>query len=442
MEKEWSEMTWQEKREQRFNRWLDTEGITFKSPEEAKKYKLRATRMIKAIKMEIPDRVPLHLAASSFVAYNAGYTYKDVLYDYSKIYPAWEKYITEFDQDSNDAPGFFCARAYEILDYKVNKWPGHGLPDNVSLHNFVEQEYMKADEYDLFMSNQFDFGARFFTPRTWGAFEPFAKLPPLNSYSGLPDQLIALALDPTFRELFKKIIAAAEERARYNEVIGKCARLSLEYGYPPLMGGVMLAPFDTVADMLRGTRGSVLDMYRQSAKLLECLEMITQQSIKNTVAMAAMSKSPIVFVPMHKGADSFMSVPQFEKYYWPTFRKLLLGVVNEGLVPMMVIDGSYNEARLKIISELPRSSVIWTMEKTDMFLAKKILGNSACIAGNVTAAQLYTQTPEFIKEYSRKLIEVCGEGGGYILALGSGIDKCAPANLHAIIEAAEEYGYY
>jgi uroporphyrinogen-III decarboxylase len=109
---------------------------------------------------------------------------------------------------------------------------------------------------------------------------------------------------------------------------------------------------------------------------------------------------------------------------------------------MMVIDGSYNEARLKIISELPRASAVWTMEKTDMFLAKKVLGNSACIAGNVLASQLYTETPQAIKEYCRKLIETCAPGGGYILSLGSGIDKCNPASLHAIIEAAQEYGVY
>jgi len=82
------------------------------------------------------------------------------------------------------------------------------------------------------------------------------------------------------------------------------------------------------------------------------------------------------------------------------------------------------------------------MEKTDMSKAKEILGDSACIAGNVTAAQLYTHKPQAIKEYCRKLIEVCGKGGGYILALGSGIDKCDPANLRAIIEAADEYGWY
>jgi len=208
------------------------------------------------------------------------------------------------------------------------------------------------------------------------------------------------------------------------------------------MGGTMLAPFDTVADMLRGTHGSVMDMYRQPEKLLEALEVIAERSREAAVNMAAISRSPIVFVPMHKGDDSFMSVKQFEKFYWPTFRKLLLGCINEGFVPMMVIDGSYNDARLNIISDLPRSSVVWTMEKTDMFKAKKILGDSACIAGNVTAAMLYTQTPPMIKEYCRKLIEVCGKGGGYILSLGSGIDKCDPANLRAIIEAAREYGVY
>ena len=120
----------------------------------------------------------------------------------------------------------------------------------------------------------------------------------------------------------------------------------------------------------------------------------------------------------------------------------MLSLVMEGAVPMMVIDGSYNDARLEIIRDLPRSGVVWTMEKTDMFRAKEILGDSACIAGNVTAAQLYTHTPEEIKAYCRRLIEVCGKGGGFILSLGSSVDRCDPANLHAIIEAADEYGWY
>ena len=442
MEKQGAEMTWQEKREERFKRWLDTTGITFNTPDGAKKYKARATRMIKAIKLEVPDRVPVHLAANSFIAYNDGHTLKDMLYNYDFIYPAWKKFLEEFEQDSNDAPGFFSARVYEILGNVVTKWPGGGLPDNATLQNFVEKEYMKPEEYDLFMNNQFDFGARYFTPRTWTAFEPLAKLAPLNSYQGLPQQLMRVCLDPEFQKMFEKIQEAAKEQAKWGKVIGECAELSRESGFPPLAGGGFLAPFDTVADMLRGTHGSVMDMYRQPEKLLESLEVIADHTIQNTVAMAANSKSPICFVPMHKGDDSFMSIKQFEKFYWPTFRKVIEGVSAQGLVPMMIIDGSYNEHRLKIISELPKSCCMWTMEKTDMFKAKDILGGHACISGNVTAAMLYTRKPQEIKDYCKKLIEYCGKGGGYILSLGSGIDKCDPANLHAIVEAADEYGWY
>jgi uroporphyrinogen-III decarboxylase len=55
---------------------------------------------------------------------------------------------------------------------------------------------------------------------------------------------------------------------------------------------------------------------------------------------------------------------------------------------------------------------------------------------------LYTHTPQEIKEYCRQLIEVCGKGGGYILTLGSSVDRCNPKNLQAVIEAAKEYGVY
>jgi uroporphyrinogen-III decarboxylase len=441
-ENQWQEMTWQEKRKKRFNKWLSAEGISFRSPEAKQKYRERATRMIKAIAMEIPDRVPVHLTSGSIIAYNAGVTLKDVIYDYSKIIPAWMKWLEDYDQDTNDIPGFFPARVYEILDYRTMKWPGGGLPDNASLQNFVEKEYMQADEYDLFMNNPFDFGARYFTPRTWGAFEPLAHIPPLSSYQGLPQRLMAMCQDPAFQKLFKAIWKASQENAKYQEVIKQCSQISLETGFPPLTGGMAQAPFDTIADSLRGTRGTSMDIYRQPEKLLDTLEAIVDRSVKSAVDMTNMARSPVVLIPMHKGDVSFMSVKQFEEFYWPTFRKLLLGLINEGCVPWMVIDGRYDKARLEIISDLPRSSVVWNMEKTDMFEAKEILGNSACITGNVTATQLYTHSPQDIKEYCRKLIEFCGKNGGYILSLGSGPDKCDPASLHAIVEAAYEYGVY
>jgi len=86
--------------------------------------------------------------------------------------------------------------------------------------------------------------------------------------------------------------------------------------------------------------------------------------------------------------------------------------------------------------------VVWHFDRTDIFRAKKILGDNACIAGNVPASLLCTGKPEEVKEYCRRLIEVCGEGGGFILTGGASIDKGPAANMHAMTEAVMEYGVY
>ena len=46
-------------------------------------------------------------------------------------------------------------------------------------------------------------------------------------------------------------------------------------GFPMSMGGLALAPFDLIADILRGTQGTSMDMYRQPEKLLEAIDMFT-----------------------------------------------------------------------------------------------------------------------------------------------------------------------
>jgi uroporphyrinogen-III decarboxylase len=155
-----------------------------------------------------------------------------------------------------------------------------------------------------------------------------------------------------------------------------------------------------------------------------------------------MSDSPMLFIPMHKGDDMFMSDQQFETFYWPTYQRMLNALIEEGFVPAPIVDGTYNR-RLEYIRDLPRTGVLWTFEKTDIALAKKVLGGHTCIAGNVTSAMMCTHGPEDIKNYCRRLIDTCAPGGGYILCMGSALaDRCNDANLHAIIDTAKEYGVY
>jgi len=185
----------------------------------------------------------------------------------------------------------------------------------------------------------------------------------------------------------------------------------------------------------------MMDMYRQPDKLLEALERLTPLMIRLGAEGALSSGRPLVFIPLHKGADGFMSDEQYQTFYWPTFKKLISGLVNEGLVPFIFAEGGYN-TRLETIKDIPRATTIWHFDYTDMAKAKEALGNIACVAGNVPISMLNTGTPDEVRDYCRNLIDVAGKGGGYIMTSGGVIDKAKTENVRAMIEITKEYGVY
>jgi len=441
-EKKWENMTWQEKREERFKRWLNP-NVKFNNNDAEKLYKERTTRFIKAIKLEEPDRVPCMLPSGMYPAFYAGYTLKDVMYDFEKLKKAYLKFIAEFDMDTYTGPGLvFPGRALEITGHKLHKWPGHGLPDNATLYQYVEKDYMKANEYPQLLDNPGDYWFRTLLPRYVGALEPLGKLPALNAMGGPPMGLYAAMAEPDIEAAFKTMVEAGKEVRRWQKVVGEINTASLAAGIPNLRGGGMGgAPFDTVADMLRGTQGMVMDMYRQPERLHEAMEKIIPNVIKASVAAANATNCPLCFMPLHKGDESFMSPKQFETFYWPSYRRVLMGMIEEGLVPFPFAEGRYG-ARLDVIKEMPKSAVLWSFEDIDMAKAKKILGGVACIAGNVPSSVLYTKTPKEVKDACRKLIETCAPGGGYILTGAAGMNDGNPENLRVMMAAAKEYGTY
>ena len=429
-------------RAQRFERWLSPVDVKFSSSEAERGYKKRVNRFIKTIRLEKPDRVPVILPAGSYPLYYAGITLKEAMYDNDKLCQAYRKFFREFVADTFTSPAMVpSGKASEMIDSLSSKWPGHGLPDNASMQQFVEGEYMKADEYDALINDVSDFCFRYYLPRTLGALATFASFIPISHILGMPNRFLAPAVMPEVQAAFQTIIDYGKEMAEWFKPVMEFNRESLAAGFPSFYGGQAHAPFDILADTLRGTRGIVMDMYRQPDKLMEAMEMLTPINIDCGLRMADASGNPIVFFALHKGDDTFMSDKQYEKFYWPTFRKVIMGLIEEGCVPMLFAEGRYN-SRLKIIKDLPRGKVVWHFDQTDMFEAKKVLGNTPCIAGNVPASMLCTGTPKAVKEYCRKLIEICGEGGGFILTGGASIDKGNPDNLHVMMEAAEKYGVY
>ena len=440
VENVWSTLTPQEKRERRFAAWLAAPGVRFASPEAETAYKARVKRLIDAIRLKKPDRVPVTPFLGEFVATYGGYTQKDMMYDADKAIDAATRCTLELDFDAKAPAGVPEGPVWEILENKQRIWPGRGLPENGSVQ-FVEGEYMKADEYDSFISDETDFRWRVFLPRIWGAAEPLKKLQlsvaNINQF-GLPEVQAAL----------NKLMQAGTESRKWEGKIAAANRRLTELGYPDLRatggppGG---APFDHLGDNLRGQRGISLDMYRQPEKLLEAINLVTNKRIRRihqSTDTVRLGGSPIIGFALHKGADGFMSDRQFRTFYWPSLRQLIMALVEEGFVPELRTQGSY-DSRLEAINDLPAGTVIWHFYLTDMERGKAAIGNTQCIVGSVPQSLLSCGTPDEVAAFARRLIDIAGKDGGFMLSSPGGLGKDAKAdNIRAMVRTAKEYGQY
>jgi uroporphyrinogen-III decarboxylase len=442
-EKQWADMNREEKRAQRFKWYLEPEGVNFISEEAAKNYKIRTRRMADVYHVREPDRVPVSLPIGAVPATLYGTDYHTCMYDYEKTIQTWDKFNEDFkDADSLASPMMILnGTVYDLLDYKLYQWPGHGLATDATGIQFVEGEYMRADEYDDLILNPSDFWMRTYMPRVFGAFTSWTALPCFSSIIEGPGVHFAPYARPDVQESLHTLIKIGNELAKQAKIMGAYSRKILESGYPVMRAAMAKAPFDTIGDTLRGTQGIFFDMYRQPDKLLEAIEVIAKLTIKAAITSANASRGLSAMFPLHKGADGWMSDKQFQTFYWPSLKKVINALVEEGILVTLFAEGAYN-TRLDMVNEFPKGAVHWLFDRTDMARAKKALGDKCCISGNVPTSLLITGTPQDVKAYCRKLIEDCAPGGGYILAGGAHVDTGKPENFRAMLEAAWEYGVY
>ncbi|MEJ2716726.1 MAG: uroporphyrinogen decarboxylase family protein, partial [Deltaproteobacteria bacterium] len=179
----------------------------------------------------------------------------------------------------------------------------------------------------------------------------------------------------------------------------------------------------------------------QPDKLLQALEALTPIMINMGLGAAQQTGNPVIFMPLHKGADGFLSDEQFRKFYWPTLRKVIEGLIEGGCIPFPAAEGGYN-TRLEHICDIPKGKTFWMFDETDIVKAKEIVGDTLCIFGNVPSAMLALGTPEDVRDYAKKLINTVGKGGGFIMGNGAFFDHAKPENIKAMVDFTKEYGVY
>jgi uroporphyrinogen-III decarboxylase len=443
----WHLLDPQQKRQWRLDRWRQSaQHVAFVGPEAEAAYKAKLERTIAVFNVEEPDRVPVSASAGMLPMAMAGMDYYASIYQPEKAVEASLAFNRQYAEELDTVtPSMFFtvpARALDILDNRLYAYPGHGMPLDGKGFQYVEGEYMMEDEYDAFLLDPSDFWLRTYLPRVYGVFEPLPRMDTLTDITEIFTMQLPALARPDVQAMLQRLLDAGKELASYLATKGPEMEYLAASGHasmPP--GGFAKAPFDTLGDTLRGTKGILTDMHRQPDKLLQALDVVADLTITSLLGSPMVADGILVGFPLHKGADGWMSQEQFLSFYWPPLRKVINALVEEGLLVSLFAEGSYN-TRLDLVNEFPKGAVHWLFDRTDMGSAKHKLGNNCSIAGNVPSSILVMGTVEEVTAASRKLIETCAPGGGYTLAPGAIPEFPRLENIRAMARTAREYGVY
>ena len=404
----------------------------------------RQKRIDDAVSLREPDCVPITAPGQCYAIYNAGYTTADAVYDFDKYAESMIGYAVQYEPDASlgciTIPG--QGPVMELFRPKNTVWPGapDGRIDRDSIQQFIEYSVLLEEDMDYFMEDHSGWLLKKGYPAVSELLEPLAEwdFTRFNiDYNFVP--LIQMLSTPASREMMQNIWKASDI---LNEIGRKSAELNKklnELGFPVPVGGRALTPFDSYSDFYRGTLDTMMDLYEHPEAIQRFIDGNIEKVLSNITKQASIAPGKWVFIPLHKGMDSFLTDEQYRDYYWKYLQRMINHIIDVGMVPYVYTEGPYN-SRLKYLSEVPQGKVVYSFEEIDPAAAKKQLGDTACILGVFPVYLLHYGTKQQVIDEAKRLIDILAPGGGYIFSTGAGHDRAVPENVEAMFDTVKTYG--
>ena len=403
----------------------------------------RRKRMDAALALTEYDRVPLVPKTGFFYSNAYGIPSYATLMDVKNCIPGLMQYLKEYDAaDCVWPPAVYPALAAMALGSEFLKFPGYesgiGYTDSFQ---YLDGEYMSEDEYGEFCFDPTHFILTKWFPRRNKKLAGLAKINVQDPIEfGMFSATVPFA-DPEVRQALDALAQAGQYSLEWLMGGGQIAQIIEDEGFVlgPQVGTT--CPFDMLADTFRGMINTIMDVKERPEELLEAVNTMQGLMLRNALGAAIHLKREYFLIPLHMGVDEFMSPEDYAKFYWPGLKALIMACIDNGITPYIFTEGNYN-TRLEQLCDVPPGKVIYMFEKVDMKKAKETVGKVACICGNLPTATLMFSTPEKIADETKRLLDICAPGGGFIMDTSIPIDKCPRENLHAMFDTTLKYGQY
>jgi hypothetical protein len=392
-----------------------------------KLYQERLKRYVTAMRNDKPDMIPIRPFVAEFTAKYAGYTCQEVTHDYEKAFAAARKCAANFDWDAVVSNMVYVWTGLtEAIGLKYYGVPGIGIPPTTGFQYIEppeEKAFMKPDEYDQLIEDPTGFLFNVWLPRVSSDVSAMGEPTSLrNNLSFLKGGMAML----TYFNAFGK----------QNEL------LRTQSGTVSAIAGILKAPFDIIADKLRGYLGLVTDVLERPDKVLAACEVLMPHLTHVALSGADPDKNVPIGYWMHRGCVPFFSMEHFKRFYWPTFKPIVEEIWAHGHQVLFYAEGNW-DAHLDSFAELPDQSIVYHVDQGDIFKVHKILGEKFCISGGIPNWLLATGTPAEVRDYCKKVIDGVAGDGGYIMDASAIVQNDAKVeNIKAMTEFTREYGVY
>ncbi|MCD8198357.1 MAG: hypothetical protein LUE24_14530 [Lachnospiraceae bacterium] len=415
--------------------------------EALKKFTERKQRVDTAAALGTPDRVPFVPMFNAYLLNANGSCFKDALYDQEKAADAAIKFYKEHPLcDMHTLIGCYSGKAQELSGNQILDWPGRPgtKVSDYSIYQVKEQEFMKQEEYPEMLNDWTGFMLRKYIPRLYPNLKGLSNINFLPAVMTLTNYAIPCLCDQEILETYRLLLEIAAEDAKANAAFGRYNQEVTDLGVPGMCTGISGAPYDILGDYFRGTMGLFEDLTDEDMQeyMERACDMFANQQIQ-ALQYYKYVDVPVrqVFFPLRKGVDGFMNAEQYERLYWKPLKKIIMALIDMNVTPFIFCEGSY-KSRLEQLTDVPKGKVIYLFENVDMKEAKRIFDGKACIMGNLPISMLTYAKKEDVVTATRKLLDDCMPGGGYIFSFGGEIDDALPENVDAVFETIEKYGKY
>jgi len=392
-----------------------------------KLYAERLKRYVTAMRNEKSDRIPIRPFVAEFTAKYAGYSCQEVTHDFEKAFAAARKCAADFDWDAVVANMVYVWTGLtQAIGMKYYAVPGIDLSPDIGFQYLEPPEqkaFMKPDEYDQLIEDPTGYLFNVWLPRVSADVSPMGE--PTSYRNNLSFLKGGMAMLTYFNAFGKQ-----------NEL------LHSECGTVSAISGILKAPFDILADKLRGYIGLTIDLFERPAKVLAACEALMPHLTHVALSGADPDKNVPIAIWMHRGCVPFVSEVHFEKFYWPTLKPIIEEIWGKGHQVLFYAEGDWN-AHLKSFAELPDQSIVYHVDKGDIFEVNRVIGHKFCLSGGIPNFLLAYGTEDEVRDYCKKVINGVSRDGGYIMDASAIIQNDARVeNVKAMTEFTREYGVY